>query len=456
MNRNVALNLVLAVTSGLADNMWGGTVLVAYLYQISGGSNTRVGLTTAVQGLTSMATALPAGYFADKYSRAAVIRVGAVVQLLFMAGMFVAVFYGGGGGRLSLDAQFYVICASLGMSGFAGGIISGPAQALLADSLETGFREKYYNYLFVLYLFSSCVGPLVCIALFQTEGDDWSLSELRTLLAAGVSLELLSVVGMCMFRDDAALGEESEAITERAAGGQPPSELEEPSREAVGDGGAPSDSNSVQSDSNSNEDSAPGSETPSNEQLRRIPYIVFGTDLMLSLASGCTIKFFPLFFKNDCGLSPSAVQAIYVVVPLAMACCSTLATKLSARVGSVQAVLCLRVAGLGFFGVLIALYHYGYASGNAKWAIVAVYVARTAAMNSVYPIEESILMDYVPKKQRARWKSLESVSAFGWCGSAFLGGWLADQYSYTFTFMITISMQALATLIYASLLPLVK
>ena len=77
-------------------------------------------------------------------------------------------------------------------------------------------------------------------------------------------------------------------------------------------------------------------------------------------------------------------------------------------------------------------------------------------MNSVYPIEESILMDYVPKKQRARWKSLESVSAFGWCGSALLGGWLADQYSYTFTFMITISMQALATLIYSMLLPLVK
>ena len=29
-------------------------------------------------------------------------------------------------------------------------------------------------------------------------------------------------------------------------------------------------------------------------------------------------------------------------------------------------------------------------------------------MNCTYPVEESILMDYVPKNTRARWKSLES------------------------------------------------
>ena len=36
-------------------------------------------------------------------------------------------------------------------------------------------------------------------------------------------------------------------------------------------------------------------------------------------------------------------------------------------------------------------------------------------------------MDFVPKNERARWKSLESVSQFGWCGSAVLGGYLADK-----------------------------
>lgn len=49
--------------------------------------------------------------------------------------------------------------------------------------------------------------------------------------------------------------------------------------------------------------------------------------------------------------------------------------------------------------------------------------------NASYPLSESILMDYVPKKYRARWKSLESVVQFGWCGSAVVGGWIGDRYT---------------------------
>ena len=51
-------------------------------------------------------------------------------------------------------------------------------------------------------------------------------------------------------------------------------------------------------------------------------------------------------------------------------------------------------------------------------------------------------MDYVPKSTRARWKSLEAVSIFGWCGSALIGGVLADNYGYPRTFLITIALQA--------------
>ena len=31
-------------------------------------------------------------------------------------------------------------------------------------------------------------------------------------------------------------------------------------------------------------------------------------------------------------------------------------------------------------------------------------------------------MDFVPKDTRSRWKSLDSIAAFGWCGSAAIGG----------------------------------
>ena len=76
-------------------------------------------------------------------------------------------------------------------------------------------------------------------------------------------------------------------------------------------------------------------------------------------------------------------------------------------------------------------------------------------MNCSYPLVESILMDFVPKEERARWKSLESVAAFGWCGSAALGGWLADKYDYTYTFLITALLQTFGYLVFSSLIPLV-
>jgi MFS family permease len=156
-------------------------------------------------------------------------------------------------------------------------------------------------------------------------------------------------------------------------------------------------------------------------------------------------------------MTPAAVQGIYVAVPFAMALASQLATWLGKAIGRVQAVITLRFTGLACFSGMVVLDSLGLdkTSPEVKWAIAVLYVCRTALMNCSYPLEESILMDYAPKATRARWKSLESVSIAGWCGSAFVGGILADHYGYTFTFIITIGLQAAGTLVYASLLGVV-
>jgi MFS family permease len=83
--------------------------------------------------------------------------------------------------------------------------------------------------------------------------------------------------------------------------------------------------------------------------------------------------------------------------------------------------------------------------------MVAIYIARTTLMNCTYPLEEAILMDYVPKATRARWKSLDSIMVFGWCGSAAIGGIIADKYDYSATFLVTAALQALGTLVFAYL-----
>jgi len=96
-------------------------------------------------------------------------------------------------------------------------------------------------------------------------------------------------------------------------------------------------------------------------------------------------------------------------------------------------------------------------NGYKHWiVIVPIYIFRTGLMNCTYPLDESILMDNVPKNTRSRWKSLESISVFGWCGSALFGGWLADDFSYSFSFLITAIMQLAGAFLYIPLIPLVE
>ena len=65
----------------------------------------------------------------------------------------------------------------------------------------------------------------------------------------------------------------------------------------------------------------------------------------------------------------------------------------------------------------------------------------------VAQIERAIIGDYVPKRMRAKWSSLESVLGFGWSGSAVMGGFLLDHYGFEFTFTFTAIMQIVGTLV---------
>merc|ERR1712070_209859 len=49
--------------------------------------------------------------------------------------------------------------------------------------------------------------------------------------------------------------------------------------------------------------------------IQHIPYILFLSDVITALGSGMTVKFFPLYFKNDIRMSPAEVQYIYTCAP---------------------------------------------------------------------------------------------------------------------------------------------
>jgi predicted MFS family arabinose efflux permease len=184
-----------------------------------------------------------------------------------------------------------------------------------------------------------------------------------------------------------------------------------------------------------------------------IPYIIFFNGLIFAIGSGMTVKFFPLFFKDEVRLSPSQVQIVYCIVPIVMAITATIGSKLAGSgFGRVQTMLLFWCLGVSLLFSMVIFKRY---LDEHPFTLVPVYVLRTSLVNATYPLTQSVLMDFVPKDERARWKSLDSVAMFGWCGSAFLGGMIADKYDYTHTFLITAIVQSIGTAVGALLLPLV-
>lgn len=152
-------------------------------------------------------------------------------------------------------------------------------------------------------------------------------------------------------------------------------------------------------------------------------------------------------------MTPSQVQMIYVLVPLVMVVLGALCTKIaSSGLGRVQTTALYNFGGISLLLCMVVFKSFLDAH---PFYLVPIYVFRTGLMNATYPLTESILMDFVPKGQRARWKSLDSVASFGWCGSAAFGGWLADKYDYTHTFLVTAIFQIVALGVWCCLLPLV-
>lgn len=469
VNHNVFLTLILDVLYGISDGLWGGTVFCAYLLRIGNNRNGPVGKVEAVNGLAVLFSAIPVGYLADKYDRSKVIAAGGA--FIFVTTVLHFVVMGWVGVEDLSDSKreesLILLAIIMAMWGMAGGVVSGPCQALFADSTPVGSRSNYYMWLFACYMLASCLGPLLSILLFQTLGDDWDLYHLRTVVYVGLGLEFLNAIIMMFFDDKKALDESETGNAEEDNAAKADSSGNCEAEILLNNNGEatelPNDSQSVEEgategdisniDGDLLEPISGNADAALQARQKYIPHILFASSLVFSIGSGMTIKFFPLFFKNEVGMSPTQVQLIYVIVPIAMVLFSGLSTKVAAAgMGRVQATLLLCTSGVACLYAMVFFKEY---LDSRPFLLVPIYVVRTALINAPYPLQESILMDYCPKDQRARWKSLESISQFGWCGSAAMGGWISDHYDYQHTFFFTAIIQSVGIVILTLLLPLV-
>ena len=379
MNINVKLAFTFSFLTSLGRGIWMGNVLSAYIYYFSNKSNITLGQTSLAMGLTMTVFVFPAGYFADKFRRDIILKIASVFGCVSLV---VIIF---GNNMLS-------IFVSLALWGLYQALTRPALESILADSLESGRRSRTYSWLHLVRQTAMSIGPFISVLLFYFFGDEWELPVLKNVMIVGILITFISIISMEFFNDKKSLGSVSESIKQ------------EPEVDEIYD------------DYNHNNNLR----LRLSKRTKLIPYILVSSNVMIGIGAGMTIKFFPIFFIEVYNLRPMWVQVIMGFTAVFTGLSALLAQKLSMRRG--------RPLMIFMFQLSATLCLFGLVFYPSVWLLVPLFIARGSLMNAGQPLSRSILMDVVPKKNRGKWNSLETLAwGFFWNFSALIGGYLVGD-----------------------------
>jgi MFS family permease len=403
-----------------------------------------------VLGLVTFLCAIPVGIALDRGAvrRSRLLKVAGALGAVSSAAFALVLLCGHGLSR-SADAQpakpgdgigiFLALCGALALWGIYTGVQSVAVETTFADSVRTGKRSLLYTYKSSLRTAGNSVGPLVSLPIFAALGGQWRTRDLTIVMLVGQALSLVPCAMLFAFREAETLGEESEAI----AGPRKGSGVSSSNRGSSVRGGKAAD---AEAPTEAEADTAAAAKRA--HALRVVPWLVASADVCSMLGSGMTVKYFPIFFKDDLGLGPIAVNAIYVICPLLISMAGLIAQRLSLRLGSAQTAFAFRLTGIA---LLVAISFI-----RQRNVLIPIYALRTGLMNSTSGLTKGILNDHVPKHRRGFFNALESLNLFSWSGSAVLGGVLVSSIGYRHTFLCTAAVQTMSAMFLVPLFTLVE
>ena len=437
-NRNVRLALLFTFLGSAARGVWAFVILSNFIHVLTD-STLNVGIAEGIQGFSQCIFALIAGFAADKFSREFSLRLAGIFGLIACGVAIFALKYQET--WLTNQYRYYILVAFLCFWGAYQGLWTTSLETIFADSIVTGKRSEFSTQKFILLQIASITGPIIGILLFVYQGNHWKYDILNDIFFIGILLSLPSVFILFLFRDKYTLGKLSESHS---------SPLHSPliNEEDIGNvniDGEIDDYNNIASNNNNNNN---------NVKIRRIPYILAIADVISGISAGMTVKFFPLFFANDLKLTPIYTNGIYVGLPIAMSIMARGGHYIAHRFfGRVFTIIFMSIGGAVALVGLWAIEKYASTSVPTYVKII-IYVLSTL-QHCVRPLKKSLLMDYVPKKRRGIWNAVDSVTRFGWSGSAILGGWIISNYGYGTSFLYTGILQFFAALFLFCLIPLI-
>ena len=416
LNHNVKLVLLFTFTQSIGRSIWMGNVLSTFIYLLSNSSSEMLGLAAGATGITMTIVVFPSGFFADKMRRDWMLRIAAIFGLISIGILFFA-------------NTITVIFIALIIWGLYQGITRPSLEALFADSVQSGTRSYIYSWRQLIGQIGMALGPFLNIILFLFLGDVWELNVLKLVMGFGLIFSFGSLIMMFFFSDQKSLGVSSDSISIK-------NDLDD---KLIQENESNNSSINNHLDSNSK----------SNSNLKTklkfipvsyIPFILVGCNIIIGLGAGMTVKFFTIFFMEIYSMSPIMVQVISGITSIATGFSGLIAQHFSKAKGRPQIIFIVQgIATICL--VIIATY-------PPIWILIIVFIMRGSLMNASQPLSRSILMDFVPKKKRGKWNSLEAL-AWGlfWNMSAVFGGYIiGPTNNFRLNFLVTSVIYVIGTI----------
>lgn len=458
ISRNIPLIIAYTYILQTSRSLWSLNILSSYVYLLENKNAEAVGFITAVMGMSQFLAAFPAGHAADTYGRDGVLRIGAAVGIVAILSTCYAVY----------QQHYYSLVGALAASGLFLGITSPSILALLADSTKDGERAKYFTHNLQVTRAGQTIGPLLALVLFSFWADTWSLKNCSWVLVIGQFCCVPAVALLCCMKDEYSLDhlpskhststilstcnsykdddEEQSLIYNEL---ESPHSLMDISNHQVT---TPSGALEAQQQSCQDFNDEVSNNTTVHSGRRFISYAVAISDTTHAIATGMTIRYFPIFFMNTLQLHPTQVQILYILGPLGQIVAAHYAQQAGKKYGLLQTAVFCRLTGIIFMLAMIFSYQHIHTMpfdiqpSTCIWLTCILYLVRNVCMNCTQALTQSVLMDSVPKEERGKWSALESFNTAAWSGSSFIGGILVGRYGISANFYVTSVMQCMATL----------
>lgn len=416
-------------------SMWSQSVLAVFVFLLKKNHPECVGIITGVMGVSQVLASLPTTAF-WRFRRDRRLKLASLVGIAAVATTFFAVW----------QVDYYCLLGSSILWGIMWGISDAALNDLFLDSIPTSRRSHYYKRASTVIRLGNLTGPLVAIVIFRCMGEEhWSLKGCSLVMMVGLALCLPGLGILFSLRDEP---ERHDPPAENNCQDDNHHDTNFITNDPLGqawESGVRQQEVRLASDLDSMENGS--NQICHCKPNLAIPTLVTIADALSEIASGLSLRYFPIFFVEQLRLSPVQVQVLYMVTTFGSAIFKKIARCLARRYGPSR----VSAAFQWMFVALLVFMVMFYKQGRPVLLVCTLYIFHASMMNSTSALSRSIVSDAVPKEDMGKWNALEPLHMLLWSGSALLGGILVCFYGVLLIFYVSAGIQLLASLPFLAL-----